>query len=172
MNAMQKGFTLIELMIVVAIVGILAAVAIPAYQDYTIRAKLGEGLVMATAIKTAIQETYQNNGPSDMSCADDQTCAAIGANLPPATKNVASVTATPAGVILIRYQPSVLPGATSLLAIAPAYPSGTPFDLQNGPAGTSFIWECGAAAAVNGGPGAGAIAGTTIPAKFLPIGCK
>ena len=62
MNTMQKGFTLIELMIVVAIVGILAAVAIPAYQDYTVRAQVSEGLSLASAAKAAVVESYGSNG--------------------------------------------------------------------------------------------------------------
>ena len=62
MKKVQQGFTLIELMIVVAIIGILAAVAIPAYQDYTIRAKVTEGLSLAAAGKTAVSEFYASNG--------------------------------------------------------------------------------------------------------------
>ena len=62
MKKLQKGFTLIELMIVVAIIGILAAIAIPAYQDYTIRAQVSEGMTLAAAAKAAIAETYSNSG--------------------------------------------------------------------------------------------------------------
>ena len=64
MKSIQKGFTLIELMIVVAIIGILAAVALPAYQDYTVRAKVSELVLAASAFRTSIAEKYQNN-PSD-----------------------------------------------------------------------------------------------------------
>src|SRR5579864_3402898 len=62
MKTLQKGFTLIELMIVVAIIGILAAIAIPAYQDYTIRAQVTEGLNLASAVKAGVAEYYANNG--------------------------------------------------------------------------------------------------------------
>ena len=59
---LQKGFTLIELMIVVAIIGILAAIAIPAYQDYTIRAKVSEGILAGSSARTAVSEVYANQG--------------------------------------------------------------------------------------------------------------
>src|SRR4029077_20439552 len=62
MRTLQKGFTLIELMIVVAIIGILAAVALPAYQDYTVRAKMSEVMLAASACRTSITEIYQSGG--------------------------------------------------------------------------------------------------------------
>jgi len=70
MHANAKGFTLIELMIVVAIIGILAAVALPAYQDYTVRARVSEGLALAAAAKIAVAETVQDNGQTDFNGLD------------------------------------------------------------------------------------------------------
>ncbi len=94
----SKGFTLIELMIVVAIVGILAAVAIPAYQDYTVRARVTEGLSLASSAKLAVEETYQSSN------AFPATQSASGYTSPTATTNVASVAITDAtGVITITY---------------------------------------------------------------------
>lgn len=93
----QKGFTLIELMIVVAIVGILAAIAIPAYQDYTIRARVTEGISKASAAKLAVSETAINNN------ALPATQAATGYVSPAATANVTSITTGAAGVITITY---------------------------------------------------------------------
>ncbi|HFB3006223.1 TPA: pilin, partial [Neisseria gonorrhoeae] len=79
MNTLQKGFTLIELMIVIAIVGILAAVALPAYQDYTARAQVSEAILLAEGQKSAVTEYYLNNGewPSDNSAAGVASSSSI-----------------------------------------------------------------------------------------------
>jgi type IV pilus assembly protein PilA len=86
-RALQKGFTLIELMIVVAIIGILAAVALPAYQDYTIRAKVSEGIVQADAAKLAVAETAQSMGKLATAVADNDEAGFVSKE----TNNVASI---------------------------------------------------------------------------------
>jgi type IV pilus assembly protein PilA len=171
---LQQGFTLIELMIVVAIIGILAAVALPAYQDYTIRAKVSEGLVLSAGLKTAITETFQSNGPRDMKCDDGPSCGNVGASPLAATdltsnKNVAAVVSASTGVISITYKPSVVPTGAELLVIQPidsagVGPNATAVLDLSAPtnAGKTISWICGA----NTTPM------STVDAKYRPAACR
>ena len=126
---LQKGFTLIELMIVVAIIGILAAIAIPAYQDYTIRAQVTEGLNLASSAKAAVSESFGSNGtwPATNAAAGLSDATQIQG------KYVSSVTVGAGGVITIAYGLNVnnaINGQTLAL---------TPYTSTSG----DISWQCG-----------------------------
>ena len=178
-HSMQKGFTLIELMIVVAIIGILAAVALPAYQDYTIRARVTDGISLASAAKTAVSENAQNGQPYASGWVIG-AAPAIGAGLNingigqtggaaanTLSRNVDAISIAGAnGQIVITYN-AALGGAAvagvSTLAINPgAAPvgGGALVALAGGTATTSVIpagalvWTCGGALVAAGAPAA------------------
>ena len=154
MNA-QKGFTLIELMIVVAIIGILAAIAIPAYQDYTVRAKVTEGLNLASPAKAIVAENASNAQPLDRGYDGAKTA------------NVDSISiANGTGAITITYTAAA--GAVSgknTLVLTPTYKATTSATTQTALAGTTT------ASTVPTGAIEWACTGT-MPNKYLPANCR
>ena len=172
-KAIQKGFTLIELMIVVAIIGILAAIAIPAYQDYTIRSQVTEGLNLASAIKASVAEFYAQNGTWPTAMGPSNQAGTLGMDTVPSGKYVSQI-ALAAGTIQITYS-STAPFQANAniggkrLDLRPTI-SGTAAATSNG----DVVWTCGTRAIVGVDPAAGgATAGaTTVIAKYLPANCR
>ncbi len=163
MKSVQKGFTLIELMIVVAIIGILAAVALPAYQDYTKRAKVTEGLSLASAAKAAVAEN-----------ASSGAAYSAGWNAPSATDNVSSVAISDStGEITITYAAPVSAAGSNVLKLIPytdvggtdtALPAST---AAYTPPTASIQWDCAAAGST---PAVGTAG--TLPAALAPSNCR
>lgn len=143
MKQVQQGFTLIELMIVVAIIGILAAVAIPAYQDYTVRAKVSEGLSLASQAKTGVSEFWASEGslPSANGSVGLPAAASINGN------SVRSVGVGNSGIITITM------GATGL----PSNVAGDTFTLTPTTSDGGVTWACAA---------------NSIENKYLPSECR
>jgi type IV pilus assembly protein PilA len=176
----QRAFTLIELMIVVAIIGILAAIALPAYQDFVIRAKVSEGLSLAEMAKTVVADNAVNataNASGGLAfgfpsnAAGGAPCTAAGACVYPiGTSNVISVTvASTNGEIDIAYTTRVAPAASNSLAIMPT--SGGAVLAAGTPPTGSIIWTCyatGKAAA----PIAPIAIAPTLQPKFAPAVCR
>lgn len=158
-SKVQKGFTLIELMIVVAIIGILAAVAIPAYQDYTVRAKVTEGLSLASGIKATVGE----NAASGVAL----NAATPGQNGVPAvaTDNVASILVTAGnGEITITYN-AVAGGGTLVLAPQDGNGGGAP--LVSGTIPTNpVVWNCNSVGSTKDGTNG------TLLDKYAPANCR
>ena len=168
MKTLQKGFTLIELMIVVAIIGILAAIAIPAYQDYTIRAQVSEGLTLASDIKAGVAEFMAQTGdwPANLQEAGVASVGATGTSK--GARYVTSVDVTN-GTIQIAY------GKDANAKINGDQLAIQPFVNRNG----DVVWRCGNATAADDSqaqpPGAAAAspAGTTsLVDKHMPASCR
>lgn len=158
MQKRQKGLTLIELMIVIAIVGILGALALPAYQDYSIRAKVSEMLIAASGCKTTVNEAITS--ATDANLANSLTTVCDNQS----SKFVSSIGVDANGVITVVGNHQALRGNTSAtansLSLTPLLSGNTAFNGSTDGGKPVATWRCGPSA-TNG-----------LPAKYLPATCK
>jgi type IV pilus assembly protein PilA len=159
MRTLQKGFTLIELMIVVAIIGILAAVALPAYQDYTIRAKMSEVILAMSSCRTSITEVYQS-GPATAPSADGWGCEILTASQQ--TKYVAAVHTSVDGAVTATVQNISTSVNGSVVTLIPLSTATVAAVMTAGASQSLYGWRCGDAATDK----------TTVSPKYLPGSCR
>ena len=160
MKQVQKGFTLIELMIVVAIIGILAAVAIPAYQDYTIRSQVSEGLSLASGAKTAITESYLNTGVVPA----DRTAAGMSATATDTQGQYVKSLEVANGEITVTYGNNANADINNKTLVM------TPYESVDG----SLSWQCSSLTA-GPVPTGTALSGPTLgdlPSQYAPSQCR
>ncbi len=166
-HRVQKGFTLIELMIVVAIIGILAAIAIPAYQDYTIRSQVSEGLTLAAQAKTAVSESYAQTGAAPA----NRAAAGMTATATDTAGNYVSSLEITNGLITLTYSSTAPRRANS------AINGSTLFLVPYISADNSVTWKCASAGATTNAPGnlmppQTALTKGTLLARYAPAECR